>query len=219
MQWRTVLLIGSDECGWADLRLALDEIAGLQVVGEATDALRGVELAIRLQPDVIVAATELGGAPLMPSLLDLHRAARIESKIIVFAANVSPQLFVAIDDVRITSYLLWPGLSSETLRHCLAAALDGDVVVVSRSVAESFIETQRRAPQEITTPVQLTKRERIVIAHMARGHYRHEIADAECIGLRTVERTIAGLERKLDAPTPFTLGMKVAQLGLLDRSC
>ena len=215
MQRRTVLLIRSNDCGWTDLRLALGEIANVYVVGEATDALRGVELAALLQPDVIISASELDGKPLLPRLFDLHRTACTKSKIIVIAAHLNPQPFVAIDDVHIIGHLLWNDLSSETLRHCLAAALDGDVVIASRPVAKAFIDAQHRPPQAIQAPAQFTKLERVVIEHLARGHSRQEIVDAELIGLRTVERTISSLERKLDAPTPFILGMKIAQLRLL----
>jgi DNA-binding NarL/FixJ family response regulator len=215
MQRRTVLLIRSHDCGWADLRLALGAIDDVHVVGEATDAPRGIELASQLQPDVIIAAAELDGMSLLPQLRDLHRTACPESKIIVLASHLNSDEFVAIDDVRVAGHLLWHGLSSETLRHSLAAAIGGDVVVVSHGVAKAFLEAQRRALRASPESPRLTPRERAVLGHLAQGHSREAIAVAERIGLRTVERTIARLERKLSAPTPFVLGMKAAQFGLL----
>jgi two-component system nitrate/nitrite response regulator NarL len=216
MQRHTVLLIRSNDCGWADLQLALSEMNDVQVVGEATDVPRGLELAMLLQPDIIIAAAELDGASLLLPLADLHRTACSKSKIIVLASHLRYDHFVAIDDIRIVGHLLWSDLSSESLRHSLQAAIGGDVVVVSRPVAKAFIEARRRDSQASKERVKLTKRERTVLGRLALGDSQKEIAVAEGIGLRTVERIVTGLETKLGAPTPFVLGMRAAQWGLLD---
>jgi len=216
MQRRTVLLISSDDCGWAGLRLALDAMAGVRVIGAATTVAHGVELAMLLQPEIIIAAAELEGTALLPLLSELHRTACARSKIIVLASQLRPDDLAAIERVDITAYLLWRDLSSEALCHCLAAVITGDVVVASQPVATAFLAAQRRTALALPALVRLTERERVVLRRLAEGLTYKEIAVAEGLSLRTVERTVARLERKLDAPTQFVLGMKVAQLGLLD---
>lgn len=156
MQRRTVLLIRSQELGWTELRLVLQSMNDVRVVGEATNAARGIELAILLNPDVIIAAAELEGTSLLPLLIDLHRSACATSRIILLASQLHPHELVAIDDVDFVGYLLWSDLSSETLRLCLAAVIVGDFVVASRAVAKAFIEAQRCAARAASAPTQLS---------------------------------------------------------------
>jgi len=61
----------------------------------------------------------------------------------------------------------------------------------------------------------MNTRERCVLKRLAEGLTRAQIAHIERLSLRTVERTTADLMTKLAAPSPFVLGMKAAQTGLV----
>jgi DNA-binding NarL/FixJ family response regulator len=216
MQRRPVLLIPSDDCGWAGVRLALAAWPDLRVIGEATTAAHGVELALLLQPDIIIAAAELEGTAMLPLLSELHRTACARSTIILLASQPRPADPAAIERVEIAGYLLWSDLSTEALRYCLAAVITGDVVVISQAVATALLAERQRGSGAHSEPVPLTARKRMVLRCLAEGRTHKEIAVAEGLSPRTVERTVARLEQKLGAPTQFVLGMKAAQLGLLD---
>jgi DNA-binding NarL/FixJ family response regulator len=215
MQRRTVLLIPSDDCGWAEVRLALAAVAGIKVIGEAP---HGIELAMLLQPDIIIAAAELEGTALLPRLQALHRAACARSTIILLASRLRPDAFAGVDGVEIAGYLLWSDLSPDTLRCCLEAVMRGEVVVVSQAVARAFVQMRQRGAQACPAPVHLTEREQAVLRHLALGRSYKEIA-AEGLSQRTVERIVGKLEAKLDAPTPFVLGVQAAHLGWLCDLC
>jgi DNA-binding NarL/FixJ family response regulator len=58
-------------------------------------------------------------------------------------------------------------------------------------------------------------REQEVLSLLAEGLTREQIAMATSLSLRTVMRTISGLEEKLEAPCSFVLGVKAAKLGLV----
>lgn len=216
MQRRTVLLIPSDDCDWAGVRLALAAWPDLRVIGEATTAAHGVELAMLLQPDIIIAAAELEGTAILPLLSELHRTACARSRIVLLASQPRSADLAAIERVEIAGYLLWSDLSTEALRHCLAAVITGDVVVISQAVATALLAARQRGSGAHSEPVHLTAQEQVVLRRLAEGLTHKEIAMAEGLSLRTVERTTARLAAKLKAPAQFVLGMKVTQLGVLD---
>jgi DNA-binding NarL/FixJ family response regulator len=110
---------------------------------------------------------------------------------------------------------LWGEISVEAIRHCLAAVVEGNVVIVSRQVARAFIETQCRLMKPRPDAPPLTPREWETLRCLAAGLSRQEIAEAEGISLRTLDRIVATRREKLDAPTEFMLGMKAAQLRLI----
>ncbi|MGH2531947.1 MAG: LuxR C-terminal-related transcriptional regulator [Thermomicrobiales bacterium] len=215
MQRRTVLLIRSPEIGWTDLRTVVETEVEIVVVGEATTAREAIELAAMRQPDLIIAAAALEGTSTLPLLVDLHRRVCPTSKIVVLAAHLDANDFPELAEAIFDGYLLWSDLSREALWRCLGVVLADDVVVGSRTVAQTFIEMQCRPKEPIPVSVHLTTRERAILRHLAEGRTRQEIAATEGLSPRTVERTVSDLETKLDAPTAFVLGMQAAQFGLV----
>jgi DNA-binding CsgD family transcriptional regulator len=55
----------------------------------------------------------------------------------------------------------------------------------------------------------------VVLWCMAQHQTHEEIAAQEFLSVRSVRRTIHDLQRKLDAPTTFLLGVRAAQYGLI----
>lgn len=138
MREKTILLISSDECGWTDLRAALQSMANVRVVGDTRSAVEACHLATIFAPAVIIAAATVEGAPARPLLFALHQTLPT-SKIIVFAARLEPDGGVPLNEAGITGYLRWSDLSSEALRPCLAAMIAGDVIVASPAVVQALI--------------------------------------------------------------------------------
>jgi DNA-binding NarL/FixJ family response regulator len=61
----------------------------------------------------------------------------------------------------------------------------------------------------------LTPEEQGVLDRLGEGLTQDQVARVEHLSPRTVSRIVGRLERKLDAPSPFMLGMKAAALGLV----
>ena len=214
MRRQKVLLISSHEFGWVDLRLTLGALEEACVVGDATCLRKAMELVTACRPDVIISAARLDEVPTLPLLTDLHARLLPTSKIIILASRPDPAEFAALDGRHIAAYLIWSDLCRETLLHCLAAVLRSDIVVGSRSVATLYSDShqQRRCPP--TGSVQLTERERAVLRRLAEGLTQEQIARLEHLSPRTVERVVATLAAKLDAPSQFVLGLKAARICL-----
>ena len=213
MRPRSVFLITSHHLGWADVRSTLGSMPDLCIAGEAKTARAALRSAADLNPDVIITAASVEGASALPLVADL-RACCPQSAIIVLAARLNAEEFVAFVQAGIAAYLLWNELDCTTLYHSVAAVMArGEVVVSSRAAAAAHVATQERR-RRLEAPVSLKARERAVLASLAAGLSREQIAAAEHLSLRTVKRVIAGLEAKLEAPSPFVLGMKAALLGV-----
>lgn len=214
MRARTLFLIPSDEVGWADLRAAVARLPSLTLVGEATQSAAALAGVTRYRPDMVIAAAELDGESTLPLLAAVRERAPT-SAIVIAAARFDPADLVALADLEIAGYLVFSQIHTTTLRHSLAAAVGGEVVVTSRPVAQAFFALTRcRLPTGTPLPT-LTPRERALLKGLAAGLTRQQLAQREHLSLRTVDRVLGELRVKLDVPTTFVLAMKATQLGLI----
>ncbi len=212
---RTVLLISSDHVGWEAVRTILAAMHGVDMVGEAANFVTARRLAATHTPDLILAEATIAGTSTTSLLAELHRDYCPASKIVMLATYYEPGQLCALDDAGIVGYLLWNDLSCSVLRHALALLLAGDVILGSWEVAVPFLAALRGEGQVRARAAEITPRERAVLGGLATGLTREQVAKTEELSLRTVKRTIADLEQKLDAPNLFLLGMTAAQLGVI----
>lgn len=212
-QQRTVLLVSASDLGWVGLRAILESTPGIAVAGHATHAAEAIDAARILQPDVLLTAPELDGAFVLP-LLQTLSAICSACRVIVVAERLSSEQLTALLDAGIAGYLLWDDLEWETLRHALAAVLSGQVMVCSASATEALREAIHHSGPTVTA-VPLTVRESAVLTHLAAGRTQREIAEIERVSPRTLARIVTSLMRKLDAESPFMLGVQAVRAGVL----
>jgi len=211
----TVLLLSAEAVGWDELRRILADLPDVRVVGDTADPAAARHLAAAHAPDAIIAATILGGRPTLPLLADLHRSCCPATKVILFAADYAPGRLRSPEDTGVVGYLLWADLSPAVLRHCLAAAIAGDVILGSGAVVRQFVAGLRGVGTARLADSGITARERAVLGRLADGQTREAIAAAEGISVATVKRLIAELEARLDAPTQFVLAVQAMRLGII----
>lgn len=212
---RTVLLLSSDAIGWDELRRILADLPDVRVVGDTADPAAARRLAAARAPNAIIAAATLGGRSVLPLLTDLHRSCCPATKAILVAADYAPGQLRSPEDTGVVGYLLWADLSPAVLRHCLAAAIAGDVILGSGTVVRRFVAGLRGEGPAHLAAAGITARERAVLGRLAAGQTREEIATAEGISPTTVKRLIADLEARLDAPNQFVLAVKVMRLAII----
>ena len=80
---------------------------------------------------------------------------------------------------------------------------------------EDITSQKCRDADPLKTPCQLTERERVVLQRLTEGLTREQVRAIEATSLRTVNRTVSDLEKKLEAQNPFVLGARAALLGLV----
>lgn len=214
----TVALVGPDDLLWGALRSIIRSLVDLRVVLDLQDGTDPGDVAERLaasRPDAIVLGRAPRGCAALPLLTDL-RARCPASKILLLADGVDRDELRAFAAIGIDGYLFWQDLDAAILGHCLPALLcGGDLVITSRAVVADFLHQQGTRGRSGGSAPALTERERLVLRGLAAGLTQEQIAQTTALGLRTIKRTTAALAEKLQAPSPFVLGVRARDLGLI----
>jgi DNA-binding NarL/FixJ family response regulator len=185
-----ILLVDDHGVVRAGLRGLLEAEPDFEVVGEADNGMRAVQLAHRLRPDVVV--TDL----LLPDIDGVAVTQQIRSElpetqvIILTGVNEQDPWLVRAIRAGAISYIAKTADVHEVLRAIRQAAT-GEVYVSSRVAA--------RLMQEVRSPHQvcLTDRERDVLREIIVGRADKEIAQSLAIALSTVKTHVRSILEKL----------------------
>ncbi|WP_407661293.1 response regulator [Frankia nepalensis] len=196
-----MLVADDQEIVRTGLRMILDAQPGIEVVGEAADGRRAVELAHRLRPDVCLFDIR------MPGLDGIEATRRLAGP-----AVANPLAVVVITTFDLDEYVyaalragargfLLKDAGPELLAQAMRAAAGGDALIapaVTARLLSAFADAGPAMPPR--QPVEpLTDREEEVLAAVARGRTNNEIAADLYITLSTVKTHVASLMAKLGA--------------------
>lgn len=174
--------------------IALED--SLRVVGEAGDGRQGLELARRLQPDLILLDLNMRGLSGLDTLKAL-KAADSDARVIILTVSDHEDDVVAALRAGADGYLL-KDMEPEDVLHSLRAAAQGRVALseqVASILAEALRHESRIGPDAATG---LTEREREILAQIAAGHSNKLIARELKIAEGTVKVHVKHLLRKLN---------------------
>src|SRR4051794_31172922 len=179
--------------------MILNAQPGIEVVGEAPDGRRAVELARRLRPDVCLLDVRM---PVMDGLE--------ATRLLAGPAVEEPFAVVVITTFDLDEYVysalragargfLLKDAGPALLAQAVHAAANGDALIapsVTTRLLRAFADTRPAAPPR--QPIEpLTDREEQVLARVARGRTNNEIADELFITLSTVKTHVTALMLKL----------------------
>jgi DNA-binding NarL/FixJ family response regulator len=179
------------------IRALLESQPGWEVVGEATTGREAVELAKRLQPDIVImdlSLPELNG--LEATRLIVKEAPR--SEVLVLTMHHSEELARNVLQAGARGYVL----KSDADENLIAAveSLRQHRPFLTSAVTEFVLDDYlRRGPEgdEAAAFPALTARERQIIQLLAEGNTNKEAATALGISVKTIEAHRANLMRKL----------------------
>lgn len=189
------VLIAEDSAPFrTGLRALLGSAADIRLVGEAEDGLKAVEMAVALQPDVILMDVQ------MPGLNGIQATQRIVQGsphigIVMLTMFEDDESVFAAMQAGARGYLLKGALRNEVLTAVRAAAA-GEAIfgpALAKRMMQYF--TQMKAPG--TAFPELTEREREVLTLIAQGRSNTEIADALVLSPKTVRNHITSIFDKL----------------------
>src|ERR687894_1949940 len=194
------------------LRGFLELDPGLEVVGEASNGEEAVELARRLEPDVVLMDL------LMPVMdgIEATRQIRRELPEVEVVALTS-----VLEDASVTGaikagaigYLL-KTTDAEELREAIRAAARGQVRLAPEAAARLMREVRSpSSPQALTEP--LTERETEVLTLLARGKANKQIARELFVAVSTVKTHVNNIYRKLDISSRTQAALYAARIGLI----
>ncbi|MFB8087666.1 response regulator [Streptomyces sp. NPDC055992] len=163
-----------------------------QVLGEAADGVEGVEMAARLDPDVVLMDLRMPGGGGVAAITELtRRGAR--SKVLVLTTYDTDSDTLPAIEAGATGYLL-KDAPREELFTAVRAAAEGRTVL-SPAVASRLVSAVR-APAAGGNET-LSAREREVLTLVARGTSNREIAAGLFISEATVKTHLTHLFAKL----------------------
>ena len=187
------------------VRLILEAIVGVEIVGEAEDGLSAIALAKRLKPDLLildVAMPQAGGLAVLGEVRRWSPDTRV-----AVLTGISRGVTLAQLHASGAVGLLLKSCTPQELDHGLRCIVAGEEYV-AEGVRALLGESERGAG--------LTMRERQVLSLAAQGKSNAEIAALLNISPKTVDNHRTNLMRKLDVHSAAGLTAVALREGLLD---
>ena len=193
------------------LRLILETVEGVDIVGEASDGAECLRLVPELQPDVILMDLQM---PRMDGItaIDRLRSEYPEIAIVILTTFNEDDLMIRGLQAGARGYLL-KDTSRENLLDTIQAAARGETLLKPEILARVLSAKPVAASSQPASP--LTERELEVLQAAARGERNKEIAYKLGITERTVKAHLASIYQKFDVDSRAAAVAVAAQKGLL----
>ncbi|MCA1218006.1 response regulator [Streptomyces sp. 8L] len=188
----TLLLVDDHPVVRDGLRGMFESSPGFRVLGEASNGVEGVELALRLDPDVVLMDLRMPGGGGVAAITELGRRGARAKVLVLTTYDTDSDTLPAIE-AGATGYLLKDAPREELFTAVRAAALGR--TVLSPAVASRLVSRVRAPRAPAAEP--LSAREREVLELVAKGTSNREIAKELFISEATVKTHLAHLYAKL----------------------
>lgn len=189
------------------IRGVLEEVEGLEVVGEAADGDEALAMVAELDPDVVVLDVNMPGRTGLEVARALREAGR-PARVLILSMHDDPEYVLQAVRAGADGYVLKDVAPAE-LRDAVVAVYEGRDYFTARVTQQLSVGLRREIEVEQLNARlgSLTKRETEVLVQVAEGFTNREIGERLEISPRTVEthrervmgklriRTVAGLTR------------------------
>ncbi|MEH7335380.1 response regulator transcription factor [Neobacillus drentensis] len=166
----------------------------IEIVGEADNGKKGVELALELRPDIILmdlVMKEMDGIEATRQIVEKWP----DAKVIIVTSFLDDEKVYPALEAGATSYMLKTSKASE-IANAVRATYHGQSVLEPEVTGKMMVKMRQKTqhlPHE-----DLTSRELEILLLMAQGKTNQEIADELYIALKTVKTHVSNILSKLD---------------------
>jgi DNA-binding NarL/FixJ family response regulator len=178
------------------MRGRLDRVADVAVVGEAASGDEAVELAHKLEPDVILMDIKMPGLNGIEATREIQQASPQIGVLVLTMFEDDDSVFAAMR-AGAKGYLLKDS-GGEGVVHAIRAVASGEAVFgpgVAERIMGFFAAPRAAAPQRAFP--ELTEREEEVLSLVAQGKANREIARQLFVSLKTVRNHVSNILLKL----------------------
>jgi DNA-binding NarL/FixJ family response regulator len=199
-----VLIVGRETLFRRGLAAVLEADPGAEIVGSATTAAEGYELADTLLPDVILVGTTLQDAPGLAAAAEMRRRFPAIAVIVVSAHESDDEMFEAIRAG--ASAYAGQDLPEDRLVTMIRRSATGEYVIneqlldrpyVAARVLEQFRAASAAGLAPVAAYAPLTDRELEILRKVSDGMTNAEIGYALGISPQTVKNHVTSILRKL----------------------
>ena len=198
----------------AGLRLLLENQPDFEVTGEAASGLEALELAEKLQPDLILLDLTMPGLNGLDALPVLRKSAPA-ARVLILTMHDDPQYLRQALKNGASGYVLKKAADTELL-SAVRAVLRGEVYVhpsMTRVLLDDMLTDAPAAPADAWES--LSEREQAVLKLVALGYTGAEIAGQLNLSVKTVETYRARGMEKLGLPNRAALVRFALKKGLI----
>jgi DNA-binding NarL/FixJ family response regulator len=203
MKSMRVLLADDHALFRAGLRMLLEHMTGVEVVGEANDGREAVRLAKKLQPDIVLMDITMSGLNGLEATVQITQECP-HIRVIILSMHVNEQYVIQALRAGAAGYLLKDAAAAE-LGQAVKTVARGDTYL-NHAVSKHVIADYRRRLKagspagqgETSTTEPLTPRQREVLQLIAEGQTTKQIAALLHLSEKTVEAHRSRLMERLD---------------------
>lgn len=216
----SIVIAEDHEITRVGLKLTLDQVAGLEVVGEAEDGLGAVAAVQRLNPQVVLMDI---GLPLMDGIEATQKikAEMPGVRVIMLTSHDSDQDVFAALAAGADGYCL-KEISSSQLAMAIRTVADGaawlDPGVASRvlrACSSAGIQSAAPGPEGAAPASPLSQREIEVLRLVVEGLSNQQIADRLTLSVETVKTHMRHIMEKLAVSDRTQAAVKAMRQGLV----
>jgi two-component system response regulator NreC len=199
----------------AGIRSLLEGYPDIEVVGEAGSGWEAIELAVRLEPDVVLMDVAMGDLSGLEATQEIKERSP-QVNVLALTMHDREEYFFAMLKAGALGYVLKESEPDELLA-AIRAVHRGEAFLtpaVTKAVLEDYLT--QRTDQAQSRYDSLTLREKEVFRLAAEGKTTRQIADMLRLSARTIEKHRASMMRKLELQNLFELIKYAIRQGLID---
>jgi NarL family two-component system response regulator LiaR len=208
-----ILIVDDHDIVREGQRALIETELGMELVGEAKDGIEAVELADRLQPDVILMDLHMPKKDGIEAITEI-KGENPDSRILVLTSFNEDETVYAAIKAGAMGYLLKDSSPQKILKS-IRKVYQGETSIGPR-IAQKLMREIQRTSDSPPTEEPLTIREMEVIKLIAEGLSNQEIAERLVISERTVRTHVTNILGKLHLANRTQAALYALREGLAD---
>ena len=205
-----ILLVDDHAIVREGLRALLDDVQGLRIVGEATNGDEAVEMAARLEPNLVLMDLKMPGLPASDAIRAI-RARNPGVHVLMLTSYAEDQQVQKVISAGALGYVLKDVAKAELLK-AMATVARGEPWL--HAEAQRLLVNRMRKPSELNPLELLTDRERSVLKLLAQGQSNRNIGKTLQLTEGTVKGYVSNILAKLKLEDRTQAALLAVKLGL-----